>query len=59
MAEKSTSCTYMHFRGVLIKDRCNLNMIPVHNNDECPDKTGKACLVSLGLTQLSVIEWSL
>ena len=39
----------MHFRGVLIKDRGHLNVTPVHNNAECPDYTGKACLVSLGL----------
>lgn len=31
-------------------------MTLVHNKAECPDYTGKACLVSLGLTQLSVIE---
>ena len=39
----------MHFRGVLIKDRGDLNVTPVHNKAEFPDYTGKACLVSLGL----------
>ena len=54
MAEKSTSPTCMHFRCVLIKDRCHLNMTPVHNKPEFPYYTVKACLLS----GLSSIIWT-
>ena len=41
-----------------IKDWCHLTVTLVHNKAGCPYYRGKACLlrVSLGLTQLSVIE---